>query len=65
MMRNEKMRLLWQFAKEKNRIAETKIVLGLEDYETVARQSAISKETIRKRVARLIDDFDLHYEELS
>ena len=65
LIRNEIKRLFWQFAKEKDRIDEAKIILGLEDYETVARQTAMSKNTIRMRVTRLVDDFNIHYEDLS
>ena len=65
LIRKEQMHLFWQFAKEKDRMDEAKIILGLEDYETVARQTAISKDTIRIRIARLIEAFNLYYEDLS
>ena len=64
LIRNEKMRMFWQFAKEKDRIDEAKIILGLEDYETVAGRTAISKNTIRMRATRLVDDFNNYYEDL-
>ena len=64
--------LLWEsinkpirFNKEKDRIDEAKIIIGLEDYDTIARQTAISKDTIRIRVARLLDAFNMYYENLS
>ena len=64
MIGNEKIRLFWQFAKEKDRIDEAKIILGLEDYETVAGRTAMSRNTICQRVTRLVDDFNNYYEEL-
>jgi hypothetical protein len=60
----ERRRLLWHFAKEKNRIDETKILLGLEDYHAVSTETGISKDTIRKRISRLVDDFNEYYDAL-
>jgi len=63
--KNEKTKLLWKFAKKKNRSAEAKIIMGEKDYEMVSRQTGLPVDTIRKRVARLIDSFNNYYEELS
>jgi hypothetical protein len=62
--KNEKIKLFWKFAKNKNRIAEAKMIMEKKDYETVSRQTGLPVDTIRKRIARLIDCFNKYYEEL-
>ncbi len=62
LLRKERERLLWQFAKERERTDEAKIILGLEDYETLAKQTGILEDTIRKRTSRLVNDFIDYYE---
>ena len=52
----------WKFAEERDRINEAKIILGLEDYDTIARQTSILKDTICKRVSRLVADFKEYYD---
>ncbi len=64
MLRKEKLRLFWRFAKEKDRINEAKIILGLEDLDTISKQTSTSNNTIRIRVSRLIEDFNTYYKEL-
>jgi hypothetical protein len=54
-------RSFWKFAEERDRINEAKIILGLEDYDAIARQTTILKDTICKRVHRLVADFKEHY----
>jgi hypothetical protein len=61
LLKKEVMQSFWQFAKEKDRINEAKIVLGLEDYEAIARQTITLKDTIRIRVYRLLADFKEYY----
>jgi len=62
-MEEEITKSFWKFAEERDRINEAKIILGLEDYDTIARQTSILKDTICKRVHRLVADFKEHYDD--
>jgi hypothetical protein len=60
----EKRRLLWKFGKERGRTDEVEIILGLEDYETIMIKTGISKNTLRQRICRLVEEFNEFYEGL-
>jgi hypothetical protein len=60
----EKTKLLWKFGKEKGRRDEVEIILGLEDYETIMIKTGMSKNTLRQRISRLVQEFNEFYEGL-
>ena len=60
----EKTKLLWKFGKEKNRTDEVEIILGLEDYETIMIKTGMSRNTLRQRISRLVEEFNEFYEGL-
>ena len=64
LFKRQKKKMFLQYAKKINRVNEAKIVIGVTDYKTVIRQTGISNDTIRKRVCRLVVDFNQYYEDL-
>ena len=64
LLNDERLELFYEYAKNHGRTAEAKIILGLEDYESISRRTSLSVDTIRKRIHRLIDSFNIYYNDL-
>jgi hypothetical protein len=64
LLNKERLELFYEYAKSKGRTDEAKIIIGLEDYDSISRRTSLSVDTIRKRVHRLIESFNRYYDDL-